>query len=219
MHLDHLRRWAAALGLNALLFIPASCGPRYGMRVPKALVAKLPYESRIELLEAENEFAVAIDRVDESESEILRAREALRRAKSRLSAAHREVGDAEDAAGKEVAKLAVEEGEARVEFLHRRQRLNVEEKEIQQLSLRCAFARFELARLTVARKAKVQGSEKYAPADYEKQVKACDADVAEARKDTQKLQTKLAEARQAWDGHREALAKKTFDARASPYVE
>ena len=58
-----------------------------------------------------------------------------------------------------MAQLAIDEAEARVEYLRARQRLNVALQEVEQLALRCAFARFELARLTAARKAKVEGSE------------------------------------------------------------
>jgi len=204
-----------ALASPALL----GCSAKYGKRVPKELVAKLPYESRIELLEAENELAVAIDRLDESESEILRTRHALRRARSRLGAAHGEVGDAKEPEAKAVAKLAVTEGKARVEFLHRRQRMNVEARELETLALRCAFARFELARLTVARKAKVKGSERLPPAEFEKQIARCDAEVTEERKGGEKTRERLAKAKQDWDAKKEELASQSFDSRATPFVE
>lgn len=195
------------------------CSPKYGQRIPKELVSRLPYESRIELLEAENELAVAIDRVDESENEILRTRTAIRRAKSRLSAAEHEVGEARAPEDKAVARLAVDEGKARVEFLRSRQRVNVEGKASEELALRCAFARFELARLNVARKAKVQGSERYAPATFEKQIQRCDEELSRERKGGEKARERLAKAKQAWDAKKEGLASKTFDSRATPFVE
>lgn len=205
--------------LPVLLLLAAACGPRYGMRVPDKLVAKLPYESRIELLESENDLALAIDKVDEASNEILRAREALRRAKSREQAAGDEEKRAPDAASREVAKLAIEEARARVEYLRAKQRLNVALREVEELALRCAFARFELARLQAARKAKVEGSEKLDPKKYEAQVSGCEAEVKQERgalaADTAQEKT----AREAWEVKKAALAKKTFDARASPYVE
>ena len=68
-----------------LLTLPllAACGPRYGMRVPDSMEKKLPYEARIELLEAENDLALSIDKVDEADNEIGRARDNIRRARSR----------------------------------------------------------------------------------------------------------------------------------------
>lgn len=205
--------------LSLLLVLGAACGPRYGMRVPDTLVSKLPYESRIELLESENDLALAIDKVDEANNEILRARDALRRAKAREQAAEQEENRAPDAASREVAKLAIEEARARVAHLRARQRLNVSLKDVEQLALRCAFARFEQARLQATRKAKVEGSEKLDPGKYEQQVSKCEAAVKEERTalaaDTAQEKT----TREAWEVKKSALAKKTFDARASPYVE
>ncbi len=204
----------AALLLSALAL--TACGAK---RVPSALLEKLPYESRIELLEAENDLALAVDHLDEAQSEVSRSRDGIRRAKARLSAAKEEVDNAEDAQSKEVAELAVAEAEARVDLMRARQAVNVEMLALKTLELQCARARFELARLTVARKAKVEGSEKLSPEAFEAQAKSCDAKAAE-RKVEMKVEEAAAEAaHQAWEAKRGALAKKTFDARASPYVE
>jgi hypothetical protein len=205
--------------LPLLLLLTAACGPRYGLRVPDALVTKLPYESRIELLESENDLALAIDRVDEASNEILRTRDALRRAKERRTAAEDEEKRAPDATSREVAKLAIEEAGARVEYLRAKQRLNVARQEVEALSLRCAFARFELARLEATRKAKVEGSEKLEPGKYEAQLSACETEV---KAEQATLAARIAQektAREGWEVKKGALAKKTFDARASPYVE
>lgn len=204
-----------------LLTLPllAACGPAYGRRVPDKLVQRLPYETRIELLEAENALALSIDKVDESANEIARARDNIRRAKSRLGAAEDEEDRAPDATAREVAKLAIEEARARVEYLRARQRLNVGLHEVEQLALRCAFARFELSRLTAARKAKVEGSEALEPKDFEEQVAECEADVKAERAELAEDTSEEKAAREAWEVKKAALAKKTFDARASPYVE
>lgn len=195
------------------------CSPRYGKRVPDALIERLPYENRIELLEAENDLAIAIDRMDEATSEIARARDALRRAKTRRSEAEDEVDRAEDDNSREVAQLAVEEAEARVEYLRARQNLNVSREDIEQLALRCSFARFELARLAATRKAKVEGSEELDVKSFEDQVAQCDAEVKEERADLEGQNKEEQVAREQWNEKKAALAKKTFDARASPYVE
>jgi hypothetical protein len=204
-----------------LLTLPllAACGPRYGMRAPDELVKKLPYETRIELLEAENDLALAIDRVDVASSEILRARDNIRRARSRAKAAEEELDRAEDAISREVAQLTIEEAEARVEYLRARQRLNVALLEVEQLALRCAFARFELARVMAARKAKVEGSEALEPKKFEAQLGACEAEVKEERAELGTDTAAEKKAREAWEGKKAALARKTFDARTSPYVE
>jgi hypothetical protein len=205
--------------LPFVLLLAAACGPRYGMRVPEKLVAKLPYESRIELLESENDLALAIDTVDEASNEVLRARDAIRRAKARESAAEEEENRAADTASREVAKLAIEEARARVTYLRAKQRLNVGLRDVEQLALRCAFARYELARLQSTRKAKVEGSEKLDVKKYEGQVSKCEAAVKEERAELAEDSAQEKTAREAWEVKKAALAKKTFDARASPYVE
>jgi chromosome segregation ATPase len=202
--------------LGAALAAASSCGIR---RVPGDVLSKLPYEAKIELLEAENDLAVAIDKVDEAHNEMLRHRDSIRRARARLSSAEREVGEAKDDVSREVARLAVKEGDARVEYLRARQQVNVMEERIADRALTCAQARFELARLTAAKKAKLEGSERLEQADFEAQVKSCDARVDELRADQKKIADEAEKVRALWDQEKAALAKRTFDARASPFVE
>ncbi|HEX4621582.1 MAG TPA: hypothetical protein VH208_08445 [Myxococcaceae bacterium] len=208
-----------ALPLAGCLLFAAACGNRYGRRVPDELLEKLPYETRIELLEAENSLAVAIDRMDEVANEINRARDNLRRAKDRRGAAEDEVDKATDATSKEVAQLAVDEANARVDYLRARQKVNVANEDVEELALRCAFAEFEVARLQAARKAKVEGSEKLAVEDFDKQVKDCKDEVTSMKNEMKDREQTATQAKDEWDKRKTALAKKTFDARASPYVE
>jgi hypothetical protein len=206
---------ALATALTAL----SGCGPKYSRGVPKKLVEKLPYESRIELLEAENDLAVAVDRVDEARNEVLRTREAIRRARDRRGDVGREMGRSTDDLSREVARLAMDEADARVDYLRSRQEVNVRETDIDELSLRCAYARFESSRLQVARKAKIEGSERLKQEDFDNDVKRCDAEVAEMKKSLAERNKRAGEFKTKWDAKRSELARKTFDARASPYVE
>jgi hypothetical protein len=205
-----------ALGL---LVLGLGCGPGYNKRVPDGLVAKLPYEARIELLEAENDLAVAVEKRDEAENEVLRTRAAIREARSRVRAADDELGRAKEAASQEVAQLALAEGQARLAFHRARQALNLERREIDQLSLQCALARYQLARLTAARRAKVAGSEKLDPAAFEGQVKGCEDEVKTRQAKAMPKEQALLAARTDWEQRKTTLAQKTFDARASPFVE
>ncbi len=200
----------------ALALLLTGCGIK---RLPPDLVSRLPYESKIELLEAENELALAIDHLDEAQSEVNRTRDAIRRAKDRYGAAKGERGDAENDRAREVAELAVLEADARVEFLRARQDVNVETLGLKERGLTCAHAKFELARVNVARKAKVEGSESVDPKDFEEQAKACDERVTQQKAEMAETEKRAAELRAAWEKTKDALAKKTFDARASPYVE
>lgn len=200
----------------ALGLVLSACGLK---RVPNDVLERLPYEAKIELLEAENDLALAVDRLDEAHAEVTRTRDQLRRAKDRESAAEKEISAASDQLSKEVAELAVVEAEARVEWLRAKQRSNVREETLSDQNLECAHARFELTKLTSAKKAKLEGSEVLDGAKFDEQVKACDEKYAELK---EKLKASDAEAeaqRAAWDKAKADLAKKTFDARASPFVE
>ncbi|MFZ5468626.1 MAG: hypothetical protein ACOZIN_04235 [Myxococcota bacterium] len=201
-----------------LSLLAAGCN-RYSRRVPDDVLKRLPYESRIELLEAENELALAIDHLDEAKAEVSRTRDGLRRAKDRLGAAKNEVGEAEDDVSRDVAELAVLEAESRVAFLRARQVVNVKKEAIQELALRCAHARFEVARVNVARKAKVEGAEGLSTEEFESQAKSCEEAVAEKKTALKEELEEEKAAKSTWDKDKRELAKKTFDARASPYVE
>jgi hypothetical protein len=203
------------LSLTLLVFA-SSCGIK---RVPGDVLSQLPYEAKIELLEAENDLALAVDQLDEAKSEIGRARDQIRRAKDRLDDAEDEVGAAKDALTEEVAKLAVTEAELRVKWLRAHQDLNVENEELAELNLTCAMARYEVARLAAARKAKLAGSERLEPETFDRQVKECEEDYAKRREERQASNAEAEKVRTEWDQARASLAKKTFDARASPYVE
>lgn len=202
--------------LVSALVVLTGCGIK---RVPQTILEKLPYEAKIELLESENDLALAVDRLDEARAEVNRTRDQIRRAKDRYSAAKSEVNAAQDALSREVAELAVLESDARVEWLRARQRVNVREESLADQNMTCAMARYEQSRLTAARKAKLEGSEDYDPAAFEQQVKDCDAAYVELKTKLTETNTEAEAVRAEWDKARAALARKTFDARASPFVE
>ena len=202
-----------------MVLLVLGCGSKYGRTVPDDMVGKLSYENKIDLVEAENDLFVAYDKVDESENEVLRTRDLIRRAKRSEGAASDEIGQARDPTSKEVAQLARDEAQARVDYLRARQDLNVRNRELEEQNRQCAVARYQLARLTAVRKVKVPGSERYDPKDLERQVKLCEAELADRKKRSKPDQDRLEKARAEWEKKREVLARKTFDARASPFVE
>src|SRR5262249_44667434 len=170
----NLQRTTALLALLLL----AGCGGKYGRKVPDDMVNKLTYEDKVDLVEAENDLFVAYDRVDDAENEILRTRDRIRRAKKSESRAGGEIGQAKDQPTKDLAVLARDEAQARVEYLRSKQDLNVRNRELDELGRTCAITRYQAARLTAVRKVKVPGSERYDPKDFERQVKQCEGELA-----------------------------------------
>ena len=199
-----------------LLGLTTACGVK---RVPDSIIEKLPYESRIDLLEAENDLAIAIDKLDETRAEVQRTKDQIRRAKDRLKGASGESSSANDSTSREVADLAIVEAEARIDYLKARQTVNLEEEKLADIALTCAIARFEQSKLEAARKKKIEGSESLDPLDFEGQVKTCDEKYAAERAEAKTIGAEAQEIKNKWEGTKSALAKKTFDARASPYVE
>lgn len=199
-----------------LAVLSSACGIK---RVPGNILDKLPYEAKIELLESENDLALAVDRLDEAENEVNRTRDQIRRAKERLDAAKSEVGNAQDDTSREVAQLAVVEAEKRVEWLRASQRINGKEWDLAEQNLDCAYARYEQSRLAAARKAKLEGSEELDPEVFQAQVTRCEEDYAALKEKLKESSAEAEQFRTEWDEARAALAKKTFDARASPFVE
>ena len=57
------------------------------------------------------------------------------------------------------------------------------------------------------------------PKEFEAQVSECDAEVKAERAGLGEDTADEKSAREAWEKKKSALAKKTFDARTSPYVE
>ena len=201
------------------LLLAAGCGGKYGRTVPDDLVNKLTYEDKVDLVEAENDLFVAYDKVDDAENEILRTRDQIRRAKKSESLAGEEIGLARDQVSKDLASLARDEAQARVEYLRAKQELNVRNRGLDELNRTCAVTRYQLARLTAVRKVKVPGSERYDPKDFDRQAKQCEADLGERRKAAKPERERMEKARAEWEKKRDVVARKSFDARASPFVE
>jgi hypothetical protein len=203
----------------ALALTFSACGPSYGVRVPPDMLGSLTYENRVDLLEPENEVALAVDKLDEAENDVERTRQSLRRAKSRAQGAHEEEGQAKDDPSREVASLAIAEAESRIEYLRAKQEVNLRERRAEELNVRCALAHFEESRLQVLRKYKIKGSERLRPDDFTRQSKECQAELARLRDEVGETLKAAQAAEQTWTTHKTAVAKRTFDARASPYVE
>lgn len=211
-----MNQWKVVALAVATLVAGASCGLR---RVPTSTFERLPFERRVELLEAENELAVAVDRRDQATAEFARVRDQVRRAKGRLAAAEDEVDAAAEPTSIEIARLAVAEAQARLQYLYAHSDVAWREEQLADVALTCAFARYELAKAEIAKKVKLEGNEDFALEDFQQQAQSCDEHYREVREELKADSSRADDLKKNWDAHRAALAKRTFDARASPYVE
>ena len=198
-----------------------SCSPRaarYGMRVPDALVKKLPYETRIELLEAENDLALAIDKVDEARAtRSPRPRQHPPRHAPAPRPPSGEVDRAEDA-------VSQRGGPAR----HRRRRRRAWSTCARGSELNVALQERGAARAALRLRPLRAGAADGRPQGEGGGQRGAGPEGVRGPGDrvrrggeggARELGEDSAEekaAREAWEAKKAALAKKTFDARASP---
>ena len=195
----------------AVVFLSA-CGLK---RVPPEVITRLPLENKIELLEAENDFYIAVDRHDEATDRALHTRDELRQARARIGEAKdarsRIKSESNDPRQAEVADLAVEEAYEKRDWLESWVGVQWALVSVEDANLEVAQARFE--------KAKVQGSEKLDMAAFEAQVKSLEAKAKHKAEDAEADRKKAEDVRGKWNATRRALAQKTGGALGSPWVE
>jgi chromosome segregation ATPase len=208
----------AALFAGAL----AACGPSVSLRVEQRSLKDLPLESRLDLLDAENDLFAAVDRRDDAEQGIDDARTALRRADNRVSEEEHDLDqahDRRDAAGIEVGKLAVQEAKARRRVQDWDLDLAKGNLDVEDARLLVAEARFERAKADVARKARTAGAADLKLKDFDKQVDNLQRNVQDEQKDVAKVQKKSEKDRQKWQALSRQLAELTGGAQGSAWVQ
>jgi hypothetical protein len=205
-----------ALSLASVL---AGCGLK---RVDAEVVARLPLESKIELLEAENDLYIAIDRHDEAVDRALHTRDELHRARDRISEAKDARNRAEqtkDPRQVEVASLAVEEAYQKRDWLEDWVDVQWALASAEDARLDAAKGRFERAKASMCKKANIKGSEKLDMPGFEAQVKSLESRAKRKAESAEADRKKAEEVRSKWNSTRRALAQKTGGALGSAWVE
>ena len=213
-----VRRIRLLAALAALVL--GGCGIK---RVPPEVISRLPLENKIELLEAENDFYIAIDRHDEATDRALHTRDELRQARDRIGEAKdarsRIKSESNDSRQYEVADLAVEEAYEKRDWLESWVDVQWALVKAEDANLDVARARFEKSKVALCKKAKVQGSEKLDMAAFEAQVKSLEERAKRIAEDAEAQRKKAEDVRGKWNATRRALAQKTGGALGSPWVE
>jgi hypothetical protein len=197
----------------------SGCGIK---RVDPEVVARLPLENKIELLEAENDFYIAVDRHDEAVDRALHTREDYRRARERISEAkdaRSRAKDSNDPRQIDVANMAVEEAYEKRDWLDSWLDVQWALVAAEEANLDTARGRYERAKAALCRKANVKGSEKLDMASFDSQVKKLEERAKRIAQDADNERKKAEEVRAKWNTTRRALAQKTGGALGSPWVE
>ncbi len=207
----------AAAALLCPLLALAACAPSVSRRVPPAAVAALPLERRLTLLDAENGLLAATDARDAQEERVQAAGEARHAAERRL----REAENARDkgAVKEDTARAALAEAEARKTFAERDRELQKKRLELADAELLVADARFEESRAAEVEAASLPGAGGIHRSDYADQVAELEKSRARKAAEASAVQAQADAARAAWNAARASLAKLTFGAQGSVWVD
>jgi colicin import membrane protein len=201
--------------LGAALVLCA-CAPSVSLRVSSSAVAELPLERKLTLLDAENGLLAAVDARDAQEDRALAAADARRDAARR-------VRDAEQARDKEkgsadIARAAVAEAEARKTFADRDRDLQRARVALSDAELMVADAKFEEARAAEVEAAALPGAQGVHEKDFSKQVAKLEKVRDRKAQEVKEAQAATDAARAAWTEARGGLAKLTYGAQGSVWV-
>jgi chromosome segregation ATPase len=213
-----MKRFAAALCVLVL----SACGPSVSVTVKRESLLALPVESRIDLLEAENELFGAVDELDDAEQALEDAREALRRANRRVGEAEDnrdKASNSKDPKNREIGVLAVQEAKLRRDF----QETAVDQADVQlevvQARLLVAQARFERTKAEAVKKANTKGASDIKLKDFDEQIVRLESRVKSMKAELTKGQAAEDKARKAWATASRKLADLTGGAQGSVWVE
>ena len=206
-------------GLATLL---AACGPSVSLRVEQRSIKDLPLESRLDLLDAENDLFSAVDRRDDMEAAIEDARAAVHKADGRVDEADHNLDqakDRKDQGGIDVGKLAVQEAKAHRTVQEWELKFAHKDLDVAEAQLLVAEARFEKSKAEVAKKAKAPGAAELKLPDFDKQVDRLQLHVKDVQKEADKTR-KAAEKDQAkWQALSRQLSELTGGAQGSAWVQ
>ncbi len=203
--------------LPLLALAMVGCATPYGKSAPGWVVRKMSYEGRLWLLDAEEELAVAQLKLEEAEAEHERARKARASAERKLARAAKAV-EAVDAE-KDAPTLAANEAEAFLEYALAAEAQAADRVELERLSLHCARARYELAKIQVAKKVRLADADELDEAPLAKQARRCEEDLEELRDQSRQLEVRVSRARAEWERRRSQLSQRVSLARPGPYLE
>jgi hypothetical protein len=190
--------------------------------VDESAVARLPLESKLDLIEAENDLFIAIDSVDEATNRLGETRDDYHNADNRIAEAKEALKNAEQANDPkliEIGKLSVQESKDRKDFLDSWVDVMSAMLDVERVKLELARARYEKNRAQAVKKANVEGAQKITVADFDKQVAGLEADVKKALEKAQAQNVAAEKVRGTWYATRRVLASKTGGAQGSPWVE
>ncbi len=203
----------------ALALVLSGCGMT---RVGQSTLEGLPLESKLDLIEAENDLFIAIDAVDEAAIRVNEAREDYQNSELRIDEAEeslRRATEANTAKLIDIGRLSVLEAKQRREFLSSWLDAQKTALELSEAKLQLAEAQFERTKAIIVKKANVEGSQDIDLAKFDRQVSNFQEEVDEAIEAFSEDNREAEKYRSVWYSTRHKLAKNTGGGQGSPWVE
>ncbi len=199
----------------------AACGGGVSLRVPKKSLDALPVDERLDLLDAENDLFVAIDKHDDAVEAVRDAREAYRRAASQVAQAVRDLDRSSGSSDPEavVAREELVEAKLHRAWLDRSIDLAEEALAVADEEVLVARARLERAKAQAVERAKVPGAASLSMRDFDAQVVRLERREKSLRDDLANDRKHANEERGAWLSESRKLSDMTGGALGSPWVE
>lgn len=208
----------AAVGLLAFAAL-SGCGHS---RAGERSLAALSMESKLNLIEAENDLFAAVDAVDEASSRVRETREECEKGDERYRAAQEALKLARGAKDKtylEIAQLSLQESKERRAWLDAWLAVQRKLLEAEKAKLELARCRYERTEVQLVKKARVANAEKVDLTYFDARIKNLEADAKRATDRAQKEAESAEKAKNVWSATQRALSKKTGGGQGSPWVE
>jgi peptidoglycan hydrolase CwlO-like protein len=213
---------SAILSSGVLVACLSACGPSVSLRVEQRSIKDLPLESRLDLLDAENDLFSAVDRRDDAEAAIDDARAAVRKADARVDEADRNLDQAKerrDQGGVDVGRLAILEAKAHRKVKEWELRFSHKDLDVAEAQLLVAEGRFEKSKAEVAKRAKTPGAAELKVQDFDKQVERLLVHVKSVQKDADATHKDAEKDQAKWQALSRQLSELTGGAQGSAWVQ
>ena len=192
------------------------------LRVDETAVQRLPLESKLDLIEAENDLFIAVDAVDEAVNRVQETRDDAKKADAAVAEAYEALKQAEQAKDTklaEIGRLSVLECKQRQDFISAQEDVMWAHLDVEKAKLELARARYERSRAQAVKKANVEGAQKIKLDDFDQQVKECEGTVKKRMEAVVKQTAAAEKVRGVWYATRRSLSTTTGGGQGSPWVE
>jgi hypothetical protein len=208
--------WTAVLGVSLL-----GCGG-LSYEVDRNLLRDVSVENKLLLFDAENDVSIALDEQEMQQRKIRETRTQIRAMDTLEREAEADLDRAKakkDPKAVDTASMSLDVLALKREYLEAHVDALREKLSAQDVLVRVALAKYELAKAKLVKKNNVRGADKIDLKDFEEQVDDIVASARDAQSDVAEAEKEAAQKRQAWLAARAKLEKTGAGGAGSPWAD